>query len=216
MSAEKYAKQVAKHLKCSNKRKTEIRKQITSDIQAAVEEGKSLEQAIIDMGEPKALAAEFNDSLGEAEKKAAGRAKVCKILAVIFVILLLLVMLVWWALPKTKFLSDSKAFSEELVQERAELILDLFNQGDYAALQDYQIEQMHAVMTEETMEQAKALYIGSDWGEMRNIGNVYSVEISQMGKKYATMQMTVSYENVNVTYTMTFDEDMKLTGFYMR
>ena len=216
MSAEKYAKQVAKYLKCSGKRKQEIRKQITSDIQAAVAEGKSLEQALGDMGDPKALATEFNESFGEAEKKAAGRAKVCKILIIIFVILLLLAMLVWWALPKTKLLSDSKTFSEELVQERAELILELFNQGDYAALQDYQIEQMQEVMVEETMEQMKALYIGSDWGEMRNIGNVYSVEVSQMGRKYAILQMMVSYENVNVTYTMTFDKDLKLAGFYMR
>ena len=216
MSAEKYAKQVAKYLKCSGKRKQEIRKQITSDIKAALEEGKSLEKAVGDMGEPKALAAEFNESFGEAEKKAAGRAKVWKILGIIFVILLLLAMLIWWALPKTRYLSDSKAFSEEPVQERAELILELFNRGDYAALQDYEIEQMQEVMVEETMEQMKALYIGSDWGEMRNIGNVYLAELSQMGRKYAVVQMTVSYENVNVTYTMTFDEDLKLTGFYMR
>lgn len=215
MSAEKYAKQVTGYLKCSGKRKQEIKKQITSDIQAAVEEGKSLEQVLRDMGEPKALAAEFNDSFGEAEKKAAGRAKACKILAFIFVILLLLAMLVWWVLPKTKPLSDSKTFSEDLVQERAELILELFNQKDYAALQEYQIEQMQELMVEETMEQMKAQYIGSDWGEMRNIGNIYSVEVSQMGRKYVVLQMTVSYENVSVTYTMTFDEELKLAGFYM-
>lgn len=216
MSAEKYAKQVAKYLKCSGRRKQEIKKQITSDIQAAMEEGKSLEQAIGDMGEPKVLAAEFNDSFGQTEKKAARRAKVWKVLAVVFVILFLMIMLVWWALPKTKLLSDSRTFSEEPVQERAELILELFDQGDYAALQDYQTEQMQELMVEETMEQIKTMYIGSDWGEMRNIGNVYSLELSQMGKKYAVVQMTVSYENVNVTYTMTFDEDLKLSGFYMR
>lgn len=216
MSAEKYAKQVAKYLKCSGRRKQEIKKQITSDIQAAMEEGKSLEQAIGDMGEPKVLAAEFNDSFGETEKKVARRAKVWKVLAVVFVILFLMIMLVWWALPKTKLLSDSRIFSEEPVQERAELILELFDQGDYAALQDYQTEQMQELMVEETMEQIKTMYIGSDWGEMRNIGNVYSLELSQMGKKYAVVQMTVSYENVNVTYTMTFDEDLKLSGFYMR
>ena len=215
MNAEKYAKQVAKYLKCSGKRKNEIRKQITSDIKAAVEEGKSLEQALEDMGEPKALAAEFNESFGEAEKKAAGRAKVCKIVAVIVVILLLLAMLIWWALPKMKPLSESKVFSEELVQERVGHILVLFNQGDYAALQDCLTEQMQEIMTKETMEDNK-LYIGSNWGDMQFGGNVYSVEISQMGKKYATTQITVSYENVNVTYTMTFDEDLKLSGFYMR
>lgn len=215
MNAEKYAKQVAKHLKCSGRRKREIRRQITSDIQAALEEGSSPGQVIQDMGEPKALAAEFNESFSEAEKKAAGRAKVWKILAVVLIILTMLAALVWWALPKTKYLSDSKVFSEEQVQERAELIVDLFNKEDYAGLQPYLTSEMAEFMSEETIGQIK-LFIGDDWGEMLNVGNVYLLEISQFGQKGAMVQMTVSYEKVGVTYTINLDRDLKLAGFYLK
>lgn len=215
MNAEKYAKQVAKYLKCSGGRKREIRKQITSDIQAAVEEGSSPERVIRDMGEPKALAAEFNESFSEAEKKAAGRARLWKILAVVLAVLALLAALTWWALPKTRYLSDSRVFSEEQVRERAELIIKLFSDEDYAGLQPYLSGEMEELMSEELIRQLK-LYIGDDWGEMTNMGNVYLLEISQFGQKMAMVQVTVSYEKVGVTYTINLDKDLKLAGFYIK
>ncbi|MCM1304232.1 MAG: DUF3887 domain-containing protein [Lachnospiraceae bacterium] len=215
MNAEKYAKQVTKHLRCSGGRKREIRKQITSDIRAALEEGGSLEQVVQDMGEPKALAAEFNVSFSETEKKAAGRAKVWKVLTVVLIILAVLISLAWWALPKTRLLSDSKVFSEEQVRERAELIIDLFNEEDHVGLRPYLTDEMAELMTEETLGQIK-LYIGDDWGEMLNIGNVYLLEVSRFGQKGAMVQMTVSYEKVGVTYTINLDENLQLAGFYLK
>ena len=215
MKAEKYAGQVTKYLKCSGGRKKEIKKQITSDIQAAVEEGSPLEQVIRDMGEPKELAAEFNESFSEAEQKAARRSKRGKIIAAVLIALGALALLVWWALPKMKYLSDSKIFSEEQVRERAEQILVMFHVEDESGMRTYHSEPMSEIMTQENMAQMK-LFIGDEWGEMNNIGNSYLIEISQMGKKYAMIQMTVSYKNVSVTYTMTFDRDMKLAGFYLK
>lgn len=215
MNAEKYAKQVAKHLKCSGGRKREIRKQITSDIQVALEEGGSLEQVLRDMGEPKALAAEFNESFNQSEKKAAVRAKRWRILAVVLIVLAVLAALIWWALPKAKYLSDSKVFSEEQVQERAELIVELFSKEDYAGLQPYLTSEMAELISEDAIGQLK-LYIGDDWGGMLNIGNVYLLEFSQFGQKWAMVQMTVSYEKVGVTYTINLDEDLKLAGFYLK
>lgn len=215
MDAKRYARQVAKHLKCSGTRKREIRKQIMSDIQAALEEGGSLEQVVRDMGEPRALALEFNESFNQSEKKAAGRTKLWKILAVVLAVLAVLSALVWWALPKSRYLSDSKTFSEEQVRERAELVVTLFGQEDYAGLQPYLTSEMAELMSEETIAQIK-LYIGEDWGEMLNIGNVYLMEISQFGQKAAVVQMTVSYEKVAVTYTINLDEDLQVAGFYLK
>ena len=215
MNAEQYAGQVVRYLKCSGSRKREIKRQITSDIQAATEEGGSLEQVIRDMGEPGALAAEFNESFGEAEKRAAGRAKLWKILVIVLAVLVILAALVWWVLPKTKYLSDSSAFSEEQVRERAELIVEFFNAEDYEGLRPYLSEQMDGYMSQLPLGQLK-LYIGEDWGEMINVGNIYLLEVSQMWQKYAVVQMNVSYEKVGVTYTMNFDRDLKLTGFYLK
>ncbi len=215
MDAEKYVAQVVKHLNCPGGKKREIKKQIMSDIQAAMEEGNPLGQVIQDMGEPKELAAEFNESFSEKEKKAAVRAKRWRILAVVLAVLSLVAAVAWWALPKMRYLSDSRVFSEDEVRGQAEQIIDLFNAGDYPGIRDCLSEQMQEIFTEDAMVQAK-LFIGPEWGEMNHIGNTYLVEISQMGRRYARAQMTVSYEKVSVVYTMSFDTDMKLAGFYLK
>lgn len=215
MNAEKYAKQVAGHLKCSGKRKREIRRQIASDVQAAMEEGGSLEQVLQDMGEPKALAAEFNESFGEGERRVIKRARLWKILAAVCAVLLLLAAVIWWSLPKSKFLMDSRTFSKEQVQERAELILELFDQGDYETMRSYMDERLREVITGEILEQNKQI-LGTDWGGRIAIGNSYLLEVSQFGRRYAVVQMTVSYENTGAVYTMSFDRELRLAGFYMQ
>ncbi len=91
----------------------------------------------------------------------------------------------------------------------------MFNKEDYAGLQPYLTDEMAEFMPEETMKQLK-LFIGDDWGEMLNVGNVYLLEISQFGQKGAMVQMTVSYEKVGVTYTINLDRDLKLAGFYLK
>ena len=41
-------------------------------------------------------------------------------------------------------------------------------------------------------------------------------EMSQHGNLYAFAQQEAKYENVTVIYSLTFDENMKLVGLYIR
>ena len=68
---------------------------------------------------------------------------------------------------------------------------------------------------EAEMEEAKKT-IGDDWGTFRNFGKTYMTEIRQNGQSFAMVQMNASYDNVSVTYTLTFDVEMKLAGIYMK
>ena len=63
--------------------------------------------------------------------------------------------------------------------------------------------------------EAKANFC-SDFGDFVSYGKIYSVESSQLEKTYAVVQMSVAYENVSATYTLSFDEDMKLAGMYIK
>ncbi len=58
--------------------------------------------------------------------------------------------------------------------------------------------------------------IGTEWGEFKSFVSVYTGEIKQMGKKFAVTEITALYENRSVTYTISFDEEMKLAGIYMK
>lgn len=42
------------------------------------------------------------------------------------------------------------------------------------------------------------------------------VEMAQGNQHFAVGEVTVAYENVSVTYRLTYDEDMLLAGLYVR
>lgn len=86
---------------------------------------------------------------------------------------------------------------------------------DYDTLQKESTEQMQSVMSRSFIEEAKRNF-GTDWGTFQAFGNIYLTEVTQMGKRIAVVQVNASYEKISVTYTISFDEDMKLAGLWMK
>ena len=75
MTKQEYMKQVGKGLECSAAKKSEILKQLDSDIEIGLGEGRELSKILEEMGTPKILAGEFNENLEEKERKNAIRRK---------------------------------------------------------------------------------------------------------------------------------------------
>ncbi|MGN0390650.1 MAG: DUF3887 domain-containing protein [Wujia sp.] len=112
--------------------------------------------------------------------------------------------------------TETSEDSEMLVEDKTRMILDLFSDGNYERLcSDYTAEEMLPYMTEEYMEEAKSS-ICDDWGESVSYGRVYAETLTQNGTTYTVAQVSASYENVSVIFTITFDEDGKIAGFYMK
>ena len=51
---------------------------------------------------------------------------------------------------------------------------------------------------------------------MQSIVKVYMQGLKQKGKVMVVTQVDAVYENVSVVYTISFDEDLRLGGLYMR
>lgn len=219
MNAEKYVNDIIKNVKCSKIKKSEIREQLLSDIHMRMDNGEALDLIMEDMGTPGEISEEFNQNLTEDEKKAYKKRKIIKITVlitiVIFIILLSAVSYVRWLLPKVSEMGSSGIFSQEIVEEKAKNIVMLLEQNDFDALKDESIEKMQEVLTPESFEQPRSL-IGDDWGQMESFGTIYTCEFKQQGQTFVMAQVNVSYENVNVIYSITFDKEMKLAGIYMR
>lgn len=215
MKQEEYIKSVVRKLQCSGPKKAEIERELTSDIQTALGDGESWEEIEARMGMPEQLAKEFNDNLTPQE--AAGRKRKLGFLiaGIIVGILILLVAGGLWLLPKSYELEKSGTFQEEVVLERTEEIIALLDKEDYAALGGYADEKMQSFIQGNSLEEAKAT-LGEELGENQGITNSLTVEVRQSGKRYAMIQATVQYESRSVTYTISYDEDMKLAGLYMK
>ena len=215
MDAQKYVKAIARKIKCSGKKKKEIKKQLMTDIQMRIKQGEQLEEIISQMGTVREIAEGFNENISEEEQKRFVRNRVLKIVVPVITVLILLVLLVYWMLPKSFDIAKSKYFNEEQVEAAMKETIELLDAGDYAALQERADSQMQSVLNDETMEQARGL-LSDDWGQRQQFGAAYMAELVQGNKHFAVGEITVTYENVSATYRLTYDEEMRLSGIYVR
>lgn len=215
MTKQEYIRQVVKHLQCSRTKKDEIARQLDSDMETALGEGKKLEEIVEEMGMPEALAGEFNENLGQAEKKQRKRRRLTVILTVVLLAVTTAGGFIYWAIPKGRDINESRTFDTARVQECAEEVIRLVSVEDYEALDRCLTTEVRDALKKTSLPAIKQM-VGEDWGDFRAIGSTYMTEISQMGRHYAVVQTNVSYENISVVFTLSFDEEMLLYGIYMK
>lgn len=110
----------------------------------------------------------------------------------------------------------SEVSNDNSVEAKTEDIVNLLNEGNYATLQDeYAADEMKEYFTSEIFDDAKS-NISDDWGEFVSNGKIYSSPFTQNGKDYVVVQVNSMYENISVSYTITFDVNMKIAGIFMK
>ena len=111
--------------------------------------------------------------------------------------------------------TDSTLFDEATVKSQAEKVIGYINADDYESLQDVSADKMKEIMTEERLSEAKEK-VSDDWGAFKSMGDISTTTISKRGVNAAVAYVTATYENVEIHYTLAFDEDMKLASFGMQ
>lgn len=211
-----YIRQIVRQLKCSKVKKEEIRKQLTADYQAAAESGDSDAQIQARLGSVKEIVEAFNNSFPEEEARAFLRQKRLRILLSVVIILAAAVCLLYWNLPRAEEFGKSGHFSADEVIAQTEQIIDLMDQKDYDALMACSTESMQTVFADSATLEAGMAQIAEDFGSRQGLSHMYLTEVRQRGTCSATVQVNASYENASVTYTISFSEDMKLQGLWMK
>ena len=212
---EKYIKQIMKLLTCSKKRKEEIKQQLVSDIDAAVTSGEKEEDVIKRMGTAKKIADAFNQSFSPEEVKAYKKELRKRRVLDIVLVMLVIAFGLWWMMPKNKVLEDSDRFQTATVEAQAKEVVQMLDKGDYDGLRKMAVDTLAPMINAEEMEHARD-NLAEDWGKLLNYGSIYMVESVQRGQHSAVVQMIISYENASVTYTISFDKNMKLNGLLMK
>lgn len=215
MDEKRYVNAVARKLKCGGKRKKEIKMQLLADIQERENQGERLEDIISRMGKAEEIADGFNENISAKEQKRYAVNRVLKVVIPIVVALLFLGMAGYWLFPKTVDIEKSRYFEKEEVEAAMKETVELLDAEEYAALQENAIPQMQSLLNAETRESMRKT-LSDDWGERKQFGAVYMVEVVQGNSHLAVGEMTVTYENVSATYRLTYDEDMRFAGIYVR
>lgn len=215
MDEKRYVNAVARKLKCGGTRKREIKRQLLADMQARKNQGERLDDIISRMGKAEEIAEGFNENISVEERKRYARNRVLKIVIPIALALVFLGMAGYWLFPKTVDIEKSRYFDKEEVEAAMKETVELLDAEEYATLQENAIPQMQSLLNAETRKSMRET-LSDDWGERRQFGAVYLVEVVQGNRHLAVGEMTVTYENVSVTYRLTYDEDMRFAGIYVR
>ena len=99
MTAEQYVNRIGKKIKCSGKRKKEIKRQILSDVLVAMENGETLDSIMEHMGSIDEVAFEFNQNLSKEEQKNYVRVRKRNRILFILGIVIVLFGLIYWMSP---------------------------------------------------------------------------------------------------------------------
>lgn len=216
MNAEKYVNDIVKRIKCTGARKKEIENQLLSDIAMRREQGETIEQIIESMGPAQEIAEDFCQNLSDADRKAYRRKKIGVILGAVSAVLLIVLLIaayIWWLLPKPAELKTD--FSQEEISAEVQRVIEMLDQNDFEALQEAAVEELRTVLTQDMIDKVRQ-DISNDWGGRQSFGHVYVQGAKQWGKYIIVTQTDVIYENISVVYTITFDEELRLAGLYMR
>lgn len=216
MTAEKYVKEVSKRLKCRTSKKKEIRSKLLSDIKSEVAAGESLENVLAKMGIPWDFANHYNDNFDKEERNAAKREKTLKIWGIVIAVIVVAGALLYWYMPKWSDISESTVFDENEVRVAAEDIITLYSDDAYADVVAYMTDDMKEVLNVPTLQLSKAQLATADFGTLQSFGEMYISEAKQGFQRYAMVQVSVAYSNTSIAYTITFDEEMRLAGFYLK
>lgn len=215
MEQKKYLKAIYRKLRCGSAKKKEIVKQLGADIEAALEKGDSLAHVISEIGAPEAVAAEFNAEISEKDRKREKYEIYAKCIGIVVLILCLIAAALWWFWPKSGKVDESGRFSEQAVIEKAKQVIAYLDADDYEAMRALAQDQAAELLTDEILKEGKQL-LAEDFGAFVAWGNAYVAEITERGQHAAVIEISASYEKIGVTYTLFFDEEMQLTGLYMR
>ena len=215
MTARRYVYEVTKRLTCTKNKRREIKEKLLQEISSAKEGGEEVNVVLERMGDPKDVARRYNIEFLEPEKKAFIKERRIKRIVSFVVVLVVISALAYWAIPKSAPIGSSGMFTQEAVEEKAKQVVECLGRDDLEGLKSDATEKMKQAIDADMIDSVRE-QISTDWGEFQTIGKIYTAEMKQRGERLAVAQVVATYENINVTYTLSFDEDMKLAGLYMK
>lgn len=215
MTAQRYVREVGKLLKCSSSKKKEVKAQLLAQINEKTDKGEPLDKVLGELGIPWDYANLYNDRFDRAERKKAKREKNIRRALIAAAIIAVIIVIARINLPSWSAIEDGGIFDAAQVEDEALRIIALFNSGDYDGLVESMNDEMQETLNAAKLSYAKAQFNGN-FGAFKGIEEKAFSQAEQRGEKYAVAQIKASYENVTVSYTITFDADMKLAGIYFR
>jgi hypothetical protein len=226
MKQKTYLRKTMHKLQCDKKRKQEFARQLSSDIESALEAGEDWDSIQKRLGTPKDISRDFNENLDDTavcckrrKNRALGVGTGMIVVAVLVVLVGILVNRD--AIPNTGNTvasttdSSENTFSDKAAEERSHQMIEQFNDGSYDTILSRCDSTLKKSLTVDALQQSKEIVMSNAGDFQKYEGDSITVG-TQNGSSYTTVQTTARYQNQTVTFTISWDTEQKLCGFYLK
>ena len=106
-------------------------------------------------------------------------------------------------------------FDVQVVEQHVMATITRFEKDDITGLQAEATAELRPHLTAEQVTGAKAQF-APKWGARGGVGKPYMTVGKEGNKWYVICEIAVGYKATAVIYRMTYDENMRLAGFFVR
>lgn len=109
-------------------------------------------------------------------------------------------------------------YNEAAVIQAAKTAIEHLNAGEYAAITDEMVrDDLKAALSAEVLANAAAQVV-SPAGAFQSYQNTVAAggKIKETGEAYAIVVVVAEYEQKKVTFTISFNQDLKIIGFFLK
>ena len=110
---------------------------------------------------------------------------------------------------------EETPFDVQVVEQHVMATIDRFEKDDITGLQREATQELRPHLTAEQVTGAKAEF-APKWGARGGVGKPLMTAGKEDGKWYVICELAVGYKATAVVYRLTYDENMKLAGFFVR
>jgi hypothetical protein len=226
MERKTYLRKTMRKLQCDKKRKKEFARQLTSDIESALEAGEDWDSIQKHLGTPEDISRDFNENLDDTDircqrrkNRALGVGAGMAAVAVLVVLVALLanrdgVSDTENTLTSTTA-SSEKTLSDKTAEELSHQVIEQFNEGSYETILSHSDSTLKESLTVEALRQSKEIVMSNAGDFQKYEGDSVTVG-TQKGSSYTTVQTTACYQNQTVIFTISWNVEQKLCGFYLK
>ena len=120
------------------------------------------------------------------------------------------------AAPAAEQAAEEQApFDVQVVEQHVMATIDRFEKDDIAGLQREATLELRPHLTAEQVTGAKAEF-APKWGPRGAVGKPLMTAGKEGDNWYVICELAVGYKATAVVYRLTYDENMKLAGFFVR
>ena len=119
------------------------------------------------------------------------------------------------AAAQTETAQEQTPFDVQVVEQHVMATIERFEKDDVTGLQAEATIDLRPHLTAEQITGAKAEF-APKWGARGGVGKPLMTAGKEDGKWYVICELAVGYKATAVVYRLTYDENMKLAGFFVR